>query len=232
MVRNSGWRRSAGRICAYSEFRAEFLQGTGDAVGTAGAAEAAAVEVGGHGELVLTACRHQGGEFELQFNGVFLGGEAEAAAYPAEMGIHDDSRMLVDVGADNVGALAAYAGQGGEMFHGFGHPAGEFFGDDSGGGDEVPGLLPEEAQRMDQRFEFSGVGGGQIARGGPALEEFGSDGVHGGVGGLRRKGDGDAELERGAVVEQRTDVRMGGGQKGHDGVQAGVRGHSPIYIAG
>ena len=69
----------------------------------------------------------------------------EAARDADTVGIADIGRLVVDIAEDEVGGLAAHAGQGGELFHGGRHIPLIFFCNDAAGFHDVFGLRGEAA---------------------------------------------------------------------------------------
>ena len=110
------------------------------------------------------------------------------------MGVADVPLFSVDVPQDQVGGLAAHAGQAQQVLHVVRHPAAELLHQHSAGGHDVPGLGAPEAGGVDDLPHLLLAGGGQGLQGGKLLIEDGGHHVHAGVGTLGGQADGEEEL--------------------------------------
>ena len=138
------------------------------------------------------------------------GYEAEAVADAEDVGVHGEGGLAEGYGLDDVGGLAAYAGEAGEFFEGGGYLAAEVADEHAGEAYEVAGLVVGVGDGLDvgQHVLLRGCGHG--GGGGVGAEEGGRHLVDALVGALGGEHHGYEELERGGVVE----FRLGGGQVG------------------
>lgn len=106
------------------------------------------------GELDPAVLRDDVHEVLLDFDGVGVGGELEAAREAEHVGVDDDAGGDAVPGAeDDVGGFARDAGQLEHLVHSFGDFALEFFDEDAGGADDALGFVAEEACGVDDLFD-------------------------------------------------------------------------------
>ena len=157
-------------------------------------------------------------------------GPAEAAGQPAEVGVDGDAGDAEGVAEDDVGGLAADAGQVDEVLE-----AGRYLAavplDQRGAElEQGLGLGAEEAERADDLLEVVAVGPGHRGGVGVGREQGRADGVDPLVGGLGAQHGDDEELER--VVEVELAPRVGVGLGEHAVDAAGPADQGGTGLAG
>lgn len=203
---------------------AEVLEGAALALGLAGYADLAAVVDELVGELNPAIFGDDFFEVLLDFDGVGVCGEFEAAREAEDVGVHNDAGGDAVPGAeDDVGGLAGDAGELEHLVHGLGDFAVEFFDENAGGADDALGFVAEEAGGLDELFDRSGVGFGEGVGSGELGEELGRDHVDADVCGLRGQDGGNGEFEGVAVIERADDVGVGLAKCVEDGANASGR---------
>src|SRR5258708_4159152 len=159
---------------------------------------------------------------------VALAGEPEPAGHPRDVPIDGDRWDAEGVREDDRGGLPADAVERGEALHVARDLAAEPLHDPQRGRLHRPGLLAEEAGRLQVPLEDRHVDAGVIG-GGPVLREDDRPGdlVDPLVLGLRREDRRDEELERVRELERRAPVRVGLFEPGKDlpGPRAELRRH-------
>ena len=130
---------------------------------------------------------------------------------PLEVRVDGEPGYPERVAKDDVGRLAADAGQRVQVLHPVGHLAAEPVDERLAQLDQRIGLVAVEAGRFEQLLQLGPVGGGVVGRRRVPREQLGADLVDPHVGGLRRQHRRDRELQRVAVVELavRVGVRLG-----------------------
>ena len=181
-------------------------EAAGGAFGGAGGAGVAAVE----DEPVVGAGAKVDGDVPLEIlldreRGLAVG-EAETVGDAEDVGVDGDDGLVVDDGGDDVGGLAADAGQGHEGVDVSGNLSAEVGQEFLGHGDEVVGLGVGIGNAADIGPDVVEGSGGQQLRRRKALEEGRGDEVDAPVGALGGEDDGDEQLEGVRIME------FGGGE--------------------
>ena len=117
------------------------------------------------------------------------------------MGVGDDGRLAEHVPHDEVGAFAAYAGQGQQLFKGGGHLAVVFVPQDAHAGRDVPRLGAPQPAGLDDGFDLFRLGGGQGGHPGVLGKQILHHHVDPGVGALGRQADADQQLPGVGIVQ-------------------------------
>ncbi len=181
---------------------AEFIQCTNMALRVARAADLAAVkdqQVRNKSPIFLGDEFH---EVLFDFDGIGMGGQAQASREAADVGVDHDADVFVEgVAQDDVGGFAAYAAQAGQFLHGLGHIAAEFFQNVLGGLFDGFGFAAEKTGGLDDFFDVSLRSGGQGLDGGIFFEEDRGDHVDAHIGALGGEDGGDEQLERVLMVQ-------------------------------
>jgi len=160
-------------------------------------------------------------EVLLDFDGLGVGGELEAAREAKDVRVDDDAGGDAVPGAkDDVRGLARDAGELRHLVDGFGNFAVEFVHEDTRGGNDVLCFGTEEARALDDLLDGRRVGFRERFGGREEPEEFGRRLVDADVCGLRGEDGGDGQLERVAVVERADDVGVGLAECVEDGGDA------------
>ena len=102
-------------------------------------------------------------------------GKSQAAGDADAVGIADVGGLTEHVSQNQIGRLAAHAGQGGEFFHGPGNLAAVALHKLLGAGDNIPGLAVVEAAGVDVLPDFGRVRLGKALQSGEAGVEGGRD---------------------------------------------------------
>ena len=127
--------------------------------------------------------------------------QADAVAQPDAVGIGDDGRLAEHVPHDEVGALAADAGQGQQFFKGGGHLAVVFVPQYAHTGRDVPRLGVAQAAGLDDGLDVLRLGGGQGGHPRILGKELLHHHVDPRVGALGRQPDADQQLPGVGVVQ-------------------------------
>jgi len=152
-------------------------------------------------------------EVFLDFDRVGVFGQPEAFAQARDVGIDDDTRFdAVGVPKDDVGGFTSDAGEVGEGVEIYRNFAIMFPDEGFRGGNEVLGLVAEEAGGADEVFDILLLCGGKRSGVRVFFEERGRHHVDAHVGALRGQNGGNEELERAVVVQLAMGVGVGGAE--------------------
>ena len=124
------------------------------------------------------------------------------------MGVADVAVPAVDVAQDQVGSLAAHAGQGEQVVHIVRDFAAEALQQHLRGGHDVTGLGTPEAAGLDVCTHLVHIGGGEGLQRGIAGKQGGRDHIYAGVGTLGRQADGEQQLVVLSVIQRAQGVRV------------------------
>ncbi|CAG6397921.1 hypothetical protein SCOCK_60254 [Actinacidiphila cocklensis] len=143
---------------------------------------------------------------------VLGGGPAEAPGQPSEVGVHGDPRYAEGVAEDNVGRLAADAGQLDQVFEAAGDLAAEVVAQRRGQAEHRAGLGAEESRGPQDLLQRRRIGRRHRLRRRIQREQRRRRLVHPQVGGLRGQHGGDQQLEGILEVQLGVGVRIHLGQ--------------------
>lgn len=122
-------------------------------------------------------------EVLLDFDGLGVGGELEAAAEAEDVRVDDDAGGDAVPGAeDDVGGFARDAGKFEHLVHGLGDLAVELVDENSGGADDALRFVAVEAGGLDEFFDGGWVRFREGLGSGVEAEQLWCDLVHAGVG--------------------------------------------------
>lgn len=145
------------------------------------------------------------GTAQLLFHleGVFASvGDAQPSGDADAVGVADVALLPVDVAQNEIGGLAAHAGQRQQIVHVVGDFAAEPRQQLLGGGNDIPGLGPPEAAGLDVPAHLVHIGGGEGLQRRVAGEQRRCYQIHPGVGTLGRQPHGKQQLVVFAVVQR------------------------------
>ena len=120
--------------------------------------------------------------------------QPQQAGDPDAVGVADVARLAVHVPQDQVGGLAAHAGQPQQVLHIVRHPAAEIRQQHLRRGHDIPGLGPPEAAGADVFPHLLRAGGGKGLQGRKPGKQRRGHLVHPGVGALGRQAHGKQQL--------------------------------------
>jgi hypothetical protein len=175
-------------------------------------ADPAAVEDHPVAEIGPLLLRDEPGDLGLDLDRVVLGGPAEPADQPAEMGVHGEPRYSERVAEHHVGGLPADPGKDHQVRHATGDLAVEALDQRLAEPQHGVRLRPEEAGRLEDGFQLPAVGPGEGDGIGIPGEECRRHLVDHLVRGLRRQDRGDQELEGVGEIQLAVCVGMDVGQ--------------------
>jgi len=167
-----------------------------------------------HGPVLAGEQRHQ---ILFDLHRILLPGETEPQGHPPDVGVDDHPFLHAEgVAEDHVRGLAADPGQSEQAFHRLRHPAVECLDQPRAAPEDRPGLVAEEAGRLDASLEFLLAECEVILRRAARAEQLGCDHVDPNIGALGREHRGDVELQRVGVVERAPGIGVGVGEPTSD----------------
>ena len=128
--------------------------------------------------------------------------QSDFIAQPDAVGVCDDGGLAEHITHDQVGALAAHAGQCQQLFKGGGHFAVVFIPQYPHTGRDIPGLAAAQPTGLDNGFNLLGLCRSQCCYIGIFCKQVLYHNVHPGIGALGRQPDADQQLP-GVVIIQR-----------------------------
>ena len=144
-------------------------------------------------------------------------GKTQTAGDADAVGVAHIAVGAVDIAQDQVGGLAAYAGQGEKVIHVVRHPAAEALHQHLRCGHDIAGFGAPEAAGMDIGAHLVHIGGGEGLQRGVAGEQGGRDQIHAGIGTLGGQTDGEQKLVILLIVQRAQRVRVQLLQRRDDG---------------
>ena len=162
-------------------------------------------------------------ELHLHFDGV-LGAvcEAQLPRDTDAVGVRNHhAGHMIYIAQDQVGGLAAHAGQLQQVLHIVGHLPAELLQHHPGGGHDVPCLGTEKAGGVDVLLHLAHIGPGQGLQGGEAAEQGGGHLVDALIGALRGQPDREQQLIGLGVVQGTDPFRIEFFQLLYDGAHIG-----------
>jgi len=172
----------------------------------AGVTDVATVLDHAHRQFGPLIARYECLEILFDLDRVGFCGHAEASAYPLDVGIDRDCRLIERFGEYHGRRLASDPLEGHKIVEGLGHDPVELRDEILSESDDRTGFLPVETGRKDHLLDFFGVGVGEICGSRPAAEQLWRGAVDVLVSRLGRDDCGDEELVWIPVVERRADL--------------------------